>query len=315
LEHHPLVVQFDLSHFGAHYQTVANGLFRACANRPGVTTRLVPGLPKFRVCANLRAIIEWDDWTEGRFAMGTSAGNMKDVHAVVGQTLTALAHEAAPQIVDAPSLVRLEDFAPVLEGQLDDPVFEDEMWATLYLSGSRGFSHEQVRHRYMIAVSQRSTRYCDEATSPYVVHPLLSAYLSDEGVEKPGLDLLEKKLHQSVFASHEVYRTVADRLQAWLVGRGVTATAARKQARGAARGFLGNSLHTEMLFSASVAQWKWMLQLRASDAADAEIRQLYVGTEDGSACVLRALRESQFGASFNGYTVKDAPDGIGRTVS
>ena len=83
---------------------------------------------------------------------------------------------------------------------------------------------------------------------------------------------------------------------------------ARKQARGAARGFLGNALQTELVFSASVQQWHWMLDQRASQWADAEIREIYARE---SATVIAALRESQYAEEFAAYKNAPAPDGIG----
>jgi thymidylate synthase ThyX len=55
----------------------------------------------------------------------------------------------------------------------------------------------------------------------------------------------------------------------------LTPVVGRKQARGAARGFLGNALSTELIFSASVAQWRRMIAQRDNEAADAEIRDLF----------------------------------------
>jgi thymidylate synthase ThyX len=52
-------------------------------------------------------------------------------------------------------------------------------------------------------------------------------------------------------------------------------TAARKQARGAARGYLGNALASDMLFTTSVTGWKWILSQRKNKLADAEIREVY----------------------------------------
>ena len=89
---------------------------------------------------------------------------------------------------------------------------------------------------------------------------------------------------------------------------GLDNLSARKQARGAARGFLGNALQTELVFSASVQQWHWMLDQRASQWADAEIREIYARE---SATVIAALRESQYAEEFAAYKNAPSPDGIG----
>jgi thymidylate synthase ThyX len=54
----------------------------------------------------------------------------------------------------------------------------------------------------------------------------------------------------------------------------------RKAARGAARGFLSSSLYTEMIFSASVAQWKRIFAQRISVHADAEIREIMTAAKE-----------------------------------
>jgi thymidylate synthase ThyX len=83
---------------------------------------------------------------------------------------------------------------------------------------------------------------------------------------------------------------------------------ARKQARGMARGYLGNALQTEMLFSASVAQWKRMLEQRLTPAADAEIRLVYE-------LALAELKRSRYGAAFERYELVDSPDGLGKVLA
>ncbi len=104
-------------------------------------------------------------------------------------------------------------------------------------------------------------------------------------------------------------------LEAWLIGKGHKKTPARKQARGAARGFLGNALETELIFSASVKAWHdIMLVQRASKFADAEIREVYAGAADNTNHVIAALKQSRFADRFNDVDVVDSPDGIGNVM-
>jgi thymidylate synthase ThyX len=84
----------------------------------------------------------------------------------------------------------------------------------------------------------------------------------------------------------------------------VDAFTARKQARGAARGYLGNALFTELIFSASVAQWRRILAQRLNAAADAEIREM-------AADVLPILKGCRYGSDFADMNTKPSPDGIG----
>jgi thymidylate synthase ThyX len=90
--------------------------------------------------------------------------------------------------------------------------------------------------------------------------------------------------------------------------KGLDKASARKQARGAARGYLGNALATEMLFSAPVSGWKWILSQRANRLADAEIRAVY-------GRVLPALKASRYGAMFTGLDLVPSPDGMGEVLA
>jgi thymidylate synthase (FAD) len=178
------------------------------------------------------------------------------------------------------------------------PVSDGEAWASLHFGNvSRGLSHELVRHGDWTAISQRSTRFVDESEGEWVPHPLIGR---DQG------------LLDQFMAARDVCRPAYDRLveglQKEMKARGVDGTAARKQARGAARGVLGNALETQLVFSANVRQWKWMVQKRCSHAADAEIRVAF-------ACALRLLKKAM-PARFAGgdWDLLPAKDGIGEVV-
>ena len=92
---------------------------------------------------------------------------------------------------------------------------------------SRGCTHELVRHRVGVAISQRSTRYVDESVSAWVWHPLL-AKLDDPA--------LLREIDDAEGACRGVYDKVVERLQGILQQEGCDKLTARKQARGAARG-------------------------------------------------------------------------------
>lgn len=163
-----------------------------------------------------------------------------------------------------------------------------------------GNSHEQVRHRSNI--SQRSTRYVDESSSRIVEHPLITKFLAEENG-----NALTYTMGSSESASKKTYDKVVVSLQSYLELSGIDKTSARKQARGAARNYLGNGLFTEMIFTASVKQWQHILFMRCSDFADAEIRLLYNQ-------VLNELKNSKHTAYFSQYSLKPAKDGIGHVL-
>lgn len=178
-----------------------------------------------------------------------------------------------------------------------------------FLSGvSRGLTHELVRHRVGVAISQRSTRYVDENESAWVWHPLIVAYLDQVGGRETTSDSAECDFVHELTAdlrdkAQSNYSELVGRLQSWLTGKGVDKLTARKQARGAARGLLGNALMTEMVWTCNLRALKTVLDQRAKAAADAEIRVM----------ANRLYEEAlpYFPSYLGRYQKRSCPDGIG----
>lgn len=277
-------------------------------NRPGIHVRYFDGA--LRLTLNLRAALEF----ASRPGACTSMGDLDTVRASV---LAAIAGHA-------PMVVGSEQYGSSWVSNVTNPHEPEEKWITLLLCGSRGMSHELVRHGDSTAISQRSTRYVDEAKSPWVQHPVETAWwkwlrpiaprnfpswyraldtsigTSTDGQGNPSYNVLE---------AVEAYAARVDVLEPFLANVAhVDKLTARKQARGAARGFLGNALYTELIFSASVTQWRHMLRMRCSDHADAEIRVLF-------ARALGELKRSRYGTSFQDMTLRPATDGIGEVLA
>ena len=205
------------------------------------------------------------------------------------------------------------------------PEAPDEKWVSLYIEGSRIMSHEIVRHGDWTAISQRSGRYCDESETDMVLHPAMEQFLrcgkpldpEAGGIEAAGPEWVGDVLKESDYEDRGNYRFLVGVLERnLLASQAVQAmpeafrkTSARKQARSAARGVLGHSLGTAMIFSASVRQWRHMLRMRAADAADAEIRALF------AECILPILQASRYGADFADLSTQPASDGIGRCLA
>jgi thymidylate synthase (FAD) len=169
---------------------------------------------------------------------------------------------------------------------------------------SRGLTHELVRHRIGTAISQRSTRYVQESESPYIHHPLVVQFMEECNLHVPEVaDVMNTYITSAQGQARDAYNHVAEQLEAWLVNKGIPKVDARKQARGAARGYLGNALFTEMVWSANIRALRNFIELRANKAADAEIRVL-------------ANRIYEFCLSiapeyFDDYTKVECQDGIG----
>jgi thymidylate synthase (FAD) len=163
---------------------------------------------------------------------------------------------------------------------------------SFYISGiSRGCSHELVRHRVGVAISQRSTRYVDESNSEWAWHPLIAG---SEGVE----ELSDIKNH-----AEDLYLKIVGYVQAAMLGRGIDKATARKQARGAARGVLGNALETSLVWTANIRALRGCIEQRCSPFADAEIRLLFNRIYE--------LALDWCPAYFSDYRKMECPDGIG----
>lgn len=253
-----------------------------CCGRPGVYFTLLDDAPSMRVTATLRAIYEW--YPEGDHAM-------PEFYSQVGYAFKKAAHKLAPNIIDDPGSVSAEY-------NLVKPEYIHECWVTLRIFGvSRGLSHELVRHGFQTGISQRSTRYCDESDSDWIWHPLMHKVQSVSEINEASLDMIR-------LGCSNAYMHSVDEIQKMLLSSGVDKATARKQARGAARGLLGNALETSLIFSASVPQWHRILRQRMSAAADAEIRLMAYDA-------LVELRKSSFGHMFNDLKTVPSPDGIG----
>jgi len=158
-------------------------------------------------------------------------------------------------------------------------------------------------------MSQRSGRYVDDLRSPIVRHPCKDAFLADtdpvyETIQE-GLMIQEARTHREARISYESWRDI---ITTWLWNKGFTGRDAAKLARAAARGDLPTSTWTNMVFSASVDQWRWMLlALRGTRYADPPIREL--------ACkILGILQESRYKEHFRDMVLLPSPDGIGTII-
>jgi thymidylate synthase (FAD) len=193
------------------------------------------------------------------------------------------------------------DFASHILESGHGSVLEHAQYSFFISEVSRGLTHELVRHRVGVAISQRSTRFVDESDSAWIQHPILQKYLS----EHPNSPLAEAWTNV-VAVAKDAYALVVAVLQAHLTTSGVDALTARKQARGAARGLLGNSLATELVWSANVRSLRHVIQMRGSAAADAEIREL--------AGRLLAIMRVELPVYFGDFSEEPSPDGLDNVI-
>lgn len=164
-------------------------------------------------------------------------------------------------------------------------VLEHATFSFLVTGAGRGFSHDQVRHRAGWAYSQLSTRYCDFERE------------NSEGTWDPGFTVAPLNqltndtlgfVKTRLAASLTAYKDVLARVEADLSSNPtfMQKLAAysekeqrrilRKAARGAARDILPNGTEAIMVMSANArAIWN-TISIRASEHAEAEIREVYV---------------------------------------
>ena len=158
---------------------------------------------------------------------------------------------------------------------LHGSVLEHTVFNFIITGISRGLSHELVRHRVGVAISQLSTRYVDESDARFVVPPILVP------PTKEGYPSLHDIFIDHYRNSRELYEKMVHAITVELKERfpdqyGAndqdTKTALRKAARGAARAVLPIGLETKMFFSANCRAIRHILEMRMNSAAETEIR-------------------------------------------
>jgi thymidylate synthase ThyX len=307
-EHYTATVRIELDNLNDTRRFLAT-----CLNRPWVWVNFESDYV-LRLSTNIRGVREWDAWSHKLAEESTPGAYPLKYAEVVGLLLRDAFHPLAPRIVpqpDAATVWPTVSKAGIKSAKIVPPEHNSERWVSVYMVGSRGFSHEQVRHGDFTAISQRSTRYCEESESPWIVHPLIQAFLAAPDVNEQERASFQTELDLVRGCSQNLYRKLTNRLQEWiapkLVNDKYAKTSSRKQARGAARGFLGNALETEVIFSASVLEWQHMIRMRCAGAADAEIRNLFVE-------LIPLLKSTRYGSEFANYELEPASDTIGMAL-
>jgi len=167
-------------------------------------------------------------------------------------------------------------------------VLEHANYSLLVEGVSRSLTHELVRHRAGFAYSQLSQRYVDESNASFVVPP---AVIGDEALEKRWREQIESAQGTYVAmveALMELYGWVADRVHR------------RKMAREAARAVLPNATETKVVVTGNARAWRTMLELRAGEGAEMEIRRFAIAT-------LRLL-QSEAPGFFSDFVIYVADD-------
>jgi thymidylate synthase (FAD) len=149
-------------------------------------------------------------------------------------------------------------------------VLEHATFSLLLYGISRSLSHELVRHRAGIGVSQISQRYVSGRVLRFVERP---EYQGDPDLH----GLFERRIDYAYGA----YHTLADLLLArQKTGTQILSADAktdlRKKVQQTARSVLPNETETIMIVTGNARAWRWVLAQRGSAHAETEIRALAV---------------------------------------
>lgn len=180
------------------------------------------------------------------------------------------------------------DYLENIKRQGHGSVLEHAAYSLLLEGVSRSLTHELVRHRAGFAYSQLSQRYVDESEASFVVPP---AILGD--------DVLVAAWRQQMNAAQQAYVSLVEQLierYAWIGDK----IHRRKMAREAARAVLPNSTETKIVATGNARAWRTMLELRASEGAELEIRRCAIA-------ILRILQQEApgFFSDFEIYLADD----------
>jgi hypothetical protein len=191
---------------------VLSGIF---LNRPGLW--VVPTkMDSFRVTFNPRNILDWDAWSDG---MGVDDLVGKPSDYKIGHILAYHAEQAYPMMV-TPREREKDHVAWIKEhSKVVSPIGEEEKWVSMFMVGSRGFSHELVRHGDRTGISQRSTRFVAENESEWIDHPLVQEYDKHLAKTKSVGDAANfmGRIYEGKNLAKKIYGEVVDTLQPWLV--------------------------------------------------------------------------------------------------
>lgn len=152
-------------------------------------------------------------------------------------------------------------------------VLEHATWSFIITGVSRSLSHEWIRHRAGVAISQASQRYIDESKANFILPQTIEedsvlSRLSEEYLNigrdfyKKIVDTVTEKLTAEHMLTNDRPMTTEEK------------THIRKMARQSARSILPNATETKIFWTANARTIRNVLEQRASKYAEVEIRRL-----------------------------------------
>lgn len=174
-------------------------------------------------------------------------------------------------------------------------VMEHATFSFLIWGVSRSFTHEIVRHRAGCAYSQVSQRYVSGRVLRFVER---AEYQKDKHLHQ----LFEERIDRA----YKEYSEMADYLYAkqgkgYKILSGSQKTDLRKKVQQVSRSLLPNETEAPIVVTANVRAWRHMINMRASDHAEVEIRNVFFN-------IYKILKEVS-PMLFKDFKVVHLPDG------
>lgn len=144
-------------------------------------------------------------------------------------------------------------------------VLEHAYYSMIVWGVDRAFSHELVRHRAGWAYSQLSQRYVDGRTLRFVERP---EYQDDTALHMTFENWIDHARNEYDARAMMLQRKMAPQLEK------MASTDRRKAVNSAARNCLPNETETAVVLTGNVRAWRHVLEMRASQYADAPIAQV-----------------------------------------
>lgn len=157
-------------------------------------------------------------------------------------------------------------------------IYREKRWdmlsATVKLVCDRGVTHEQVRHRPP-AYAQESTRWCNYCQDRFGQHlafaiPIWLSDCLEEGeynMESPPVNISHEAydwFDSMCYEENKYFHLVNE--HKWIPGR--------------ARSILPNSLKTEIVVTADLAEWQHIFSLRTAPNAHEQMRELMIPLQE-----------------------------------
>lgn len=148
-------------------------------------------------------------------------------------------------------------------------VLEHANFSFLVWGVSRSFTHELVRHRAGCAYSQVSQRYVSGRVLRFV-----------ERVEYQKDKHLHELFEARIDRAHKEYSEMAEYLyskqgKGYKILSGEQKTDLRKKVQQVSRSLLPNETEAPIVVTANIRAWRHMINMRASDHAEVEIRNVF----------------------------------------